>query len=68
MPKSKSYSSISGLEGNAYVFSFQDTDLVGIFKDGSILDPNLEEWTKAKDSDEALSAYNIFKNGTATEA
>tara|TARA_Y100001963_G_C6765227_1_gene441825 strand:+ start:117 stop:338 length:222 start_codon:yes stop_codon:yes gene_type:complete len=73
MPKSKSYDAISGLEGNSYVFDFRnDTDgeikLIGIYKDDKILNPDLDEWIKAKDSDEAESAYNIFKNGVAVEA
>ena len=71
MPKSKEYDAISGLEGTKYVFDFGYVDntlvLRGIWKDGDILDPNVEEWTKAKDSDEALSAFNILATGLATE-
>jgi len=73
MSKSKKYDAISGLEGNSYVFEFINDDdaelkLIGIYKDNKILNPNLGEWMKAKESDEALSAYNILKNGTAVEA
>ena len=73
MPKSKSYDAISGLEGNSYVFEFNNNDqgevqLIGIWKDEEIMNPDLDEWIKAKDSDEAESAYNIFKNGVAVEA
>ena len=71
--KSKKYDDISGLEGNSYVFEFNHNDqgevqLIGIWKDDEIMNPDLEEWTKAGDSDEALSAYNIFKNGISVEA
>ena len=73
MSKSKKYDAISGLEGNSYVFEFINDDdaelkLIGIWKDNKILNPDLGEWMKAKESDEALSAYNILKNGTAVEA
>mgnify|MGYP003137321668 CR=1 FL=1 len=73
MSKSKKYDAISGLEGNSYVFEFINDDdaelkLIGIYKDNKILNPDLGEWMKAKESDEALSAYNILKNGTAVEA
>ena len=71
--KSKKYDAISGLEGNSYVFEFNNNDqgevqLIGIWKDEEIMNPDLEEWTKAKDSEEALSAFNIFKNGSSVEA
>ncbi len=70
--KSRRYDAISGLEGNSYVFEFINDDdaelkLIGIYKDNNILNPDLDEWMKAKESDEALSAYNILKNGTAVE-
>ena len=73
MPRSINYDTISGLEGDNYVFDFNNNDagelqLIGIWKDDKILNPDLEEWTKASDSDEALSAFNILKNGTAVEA
>ena len=72
MPKSKEYDAISGFEGTKYAFDFTTVDgklyLQGIWKDGDPLDPTLEEWTSIKDSDEALSAFNILKNGTAVEA
>ena len=73
MSKSKKYDAISGLEGNSYVFEFINDDdaelkLIGIYKDNKILNPDLGEWMKAKESDEALSAYNILRNGTAVEA
>lgn len=71
--KSKKYDAISGLEGNSYVFEFNHNDkgevqLIGIWKDDEIMNPDLEEWTKAGDSDEALSAYNIFVSGLSVEA
>ena len=71
--KSKKYDAISGLEGNSYVFEFNNNDqgevqLIGIWKDEDIMNPDLEEWTKAKDSEEALSAFNILKNGISVEA
>ena len=71
--KSKRYDAISGLEGNSYVFEFNHSDqgevqLIGIWKDDEIMNPDLEEWTKAKDSEEALSAFNILKNGISVEA
>ena len=71
--KSKKYDAISGLEGNSYVFEFNHNDkgevqLIGIWKDDEIMNPDLEEWTKAKDSEEALSAFNILKNGISGEA
>ena len=72
MPKSKEYDAISGFEGTKYAFDFTTIDgklyLQGIWKDGDPLDPRLEEWTSIKDSDEALSAYNIFANGIAEES
>ena len=73
MSKSIKYSNISGLEGNNYVFEFINDDagdlrLIGIFKDNSILNPALDEWMIAKDSEQALSAYNVLKNVTAVEA
>ena len=73
MSKSKKYDAISGFEGTSYVFDFNNDDagelqLIGIWKDDVILNPDLEEWTTLKDSDEALSAFNILKNGTAVEA
>tara|TARA_B100000287_G_scaffold11475_1_gene11629 strand:+ start:28281 stop:28499 length:219 start_codon:yes stop_codon:yes gene_type:complete len=72
MPKSKEYDAISGFEGTKYAFDFTTVDgklyLQGIWKDGDPLDPRLEEWTSIKDSDEALSAYNIFANGIAEES
>lgn len=73
MSKSKKYEAISGFEGTSYVFDFNNDDagelqLIGIWKDDVILNPDLEEWTTLKDSDEALSAFNILKNGTAVEA
>ena len=72
MPKSKEYDAISGFEGTKYAFDFTTVDgklyLQGIWKDGDPLDPTLEEWTSIKDSDEALSAFNILKNGTSVEA
>ena len=71
--KIKKYDAISGLEGNSYVFEFNHNDkgevqLIGIWKDEEIMNPDLEEWTKAKDSEEALSAFNILKNGISVEA
>ena len=72
MPKSKEYDAISGFEGTKYAFDFTTVDgklyLQGIWNDGDPLDPRLEEWTSIKDSDEALSAYNIFANGIAEES
>ena len=73
MPKSKEYDAISGFEGTSYVFDFNNDDagelqLIGIWKDDVILNPDLDEWTTLKDSDEALSAFNILKNGTSVEA
>ena len=65
MAKSRVYDSLSELPGNSYVFEFKDDKLIGIYKNGSILDPSLEEWTTAKDSSQALSASNIFKYGVA---
>ena len=58
--KSKKYDAISGLEGNSYVFEFNNNDqgevqLIGIWKDEEIMNPDLEEWTKAKDSEVAQS-------------
>ncbi len=71
--KSKLYDNISGLEGNKYVFEFINSpdgelELIGIWKNDKPLNPDLVEWMKAKDSAEALSAYNIYKNGRAVEA
>ena len=71
--KSKKYDAISGFEGTSYVFDFNNDDagelqLIGIWKDDVILNPDLDEWTTLKDSDEALSAFNILKNGTSVEA
>jgi len=73
MSKSKKYDAISGFEGTSYVFDFNNDDagklqLIGIWKDDVILNPDLDEWTTLKDSDEALSAFNILKNGTSVEA
>ena len=72
MPKSKEYDSISGFEGTKYAFDFTTVDgklyLQGIWKDGDPLDYTTEEWTSIKDSDEALSAYNIFAQGISQES
>ena len=72
MSKSKKYDAISGFEGTKYAFQFRTVDgklyLQGIWKDGDPLDPRLEEWTSIKDSDEALSAYNILVSGLSVEA
>ena len=72
MPKSKEYDSISGFEGTKYAFQFRTVDgtlyLELIWKDGEPLDPRIEEWTSIKDSDEALSAYNIFAQGISEES
>ena len=73
MSKSKKYDAISGFEGTSYVFDFnndaaRELQLIGILKDDVILNPDLDEWTTLKDSDEALSAFNILKNGTSVEA
>ena len=73
MQRSKKYDNISGLEGNNFVFEFKPIDgvlhLIGIYKDDAIMDPdNDPDWWPAAESREALSAYNIFKHGTAVEA
>ena len=70
MPKSIKYDAISGFEGTEYVFEFKnDLDgqlkLIGIWKDGSIMDPELKEWTTISESDECSSAWSILVNGYA---
>ncbi len=40
----------------------------GMKMSGPVIGIDLEEWTKAGDSDEALSAYNIFVSGLSVEA
>ena len=70
MPKSIKYDAISGFEGTEYVFEFKnDLDgqlkLIGIWKNGSIMDPELKEWTDISESDECSSAWSILVNGYA---
>jgi len=67
---SKKYSGLDGLGVSEFVFYFEGTDddlvLVRIDRDGKVLAPSENDWTIAKDSDEALQAYNIARYGRTT--
>ena len=65
---SNRYSGLDGLGVSEFVFYFEGTDddlvLVRIDRDGKVLAPSDKDWTTAKDSDEALRAYNIERYGS----
>ena len=67
---SKKYSGLDGLGVSEFVFYFEGTDddlvLTRIDKDGKVLAPSENDWTTAKDSDEAKQAYNIARYGRTT--
>jgi len=67
---SKKYSGLDGLGVSEFVFYFEgfdeNTELVRIDKDGKVLAPSENDWTTAKDSDEAKQAYNIARYGRTT--
>ena len=67
---SKKYSGLDGLGVSEFVFYFEGTDddlvLVRIDLDGKVLAPSENDWTIAKDSDEALQSYNIARYGKTT--
>ena len=67
---SKPYSGLDGLGVSEFVFYFEGTDddlvLTRIDKDSKVLAPSQKDWSTAKDSDEALEAYNIVKYGRTT--
>ena len=67
---SNRYSGLDGLGVSEFVFYFEgfdeNTELVRIDKDGKVLAPSDKDWEKAKDSDEALQAYNIARYGRTT--
>ena len=65
---SNRYSGLKDLGASEFVFYFEGTDddlvLVRIDRDGKVLAPSDKDWTTAKDSDEALRAYNIERYGS----
>ena len=67
---SKKYSGLDGLGVSEFVFYFEgfddNTELVRIDKDSKVLAPSENDWSSAKDSDEALEAYNIARYGRTT--
>ena len=67
---SRKYSGLDGLGVSEFVFYFEGTDddlvLTRIDKDSKVLAPSENNWTTAKDSDEALEAYNIARYGKPT--
>ena len=67
---SRKYSGLDGLGVSEFVFYFEgfdeNTELVSIKKDSKVLAPSENDWTTAKDSDEALEAYNIARYGKPT--
>jgi hypothetical protein len=60
---SNRYSGLKDLGASEFVFYFEGTDddlvLVRIDRDGKVLAPSDKDWEKAKDSKQALRAYNI---------
>ena len=67
---SRKYSGLDGLGVSEFVFYFEgfddNTELVRIDKDSKVLAPSENDWSTAKDSDEALEAYNIARYGRTT--
>ena len=67
---SKKYSGLDGLGVSEFVFYFEgfdeNTELVRIDKDSKVLAPSENDWSTAKDSDEAKEAYNIARYGRTT--
>ena len=67
---SRKYSGLDGLGVSEFVFYFEGTDddlvLTRIDKDSKVLAPSQKDWSTAKDSDEALEAYNIARYGRTT--
>ena len=67
---SRKYSGLDGLGVSEFVFYFEGTDddlvLTRIDKDNKVLAPSQKDWSTAKDSDEALEAYNIARYGRTT--
>ena len=67
---SRKYSGLDGLGVSEFVFYFEGTDddlvLTRIDKDNKVLAPSENDWTTAKDSDEALQSYNIARYGRTT--
>ena len=67
---SRKYSGLDGLGVSEFVFYFEGTDddlvLTRIDKDSKVLAPSENDWSTAKDSDEALEAYNIARYGRTT--
>ena len=67
---SRKYSGLDGLGVSEFVFYFEGTDddlvLTRIDKDSKVLAPSENDWSTAKDSDEAKRAYNIARYGRTT--
>ena len=73
---SKKYSGLDGLGASGVVFRFEedrptgaanpDVYLSRIDIDDKVVAPSENDWTTAKDSDEALESYNIVKYGRTT--
>ena len=61
MGKSKEYTQDD--ESKVYFEFSADQKLIGIFKDGSPVDPANNEFTKLQNSDDALNAYRVNKHG-----
>ena len=67
---SRKYSGLDGLGVSDFVFYFEGTDddlvLTRIDKDSKVLAPSENDWTTAKNSNEAKQAYNIARYGRTT--
>ena len=73
---SKKYSGLDGLGASGVVFRFEEDRPTGLADpevalsridiDEKVVAPSENDWTTAKDSDEALEAYNIVKYGRTT--
>ena len=73
---SKKYSGLDGLGASGVVFRFEEDRPTGLADpevalsridiDDKVVAPSENDWTTAKDSDEALEAYNIVKYGRTT--
>jgi hypothetical protein len=67
---SRKYSGLDGLGVSEFVFYFEGTDddlvLTRIDKDSKVLAPSENDWTTAKNSNEAKQAYNIARYGRTT--
>ena len=62
---SKKYSGLDGLGVSEFYFNFEgfdeNTELTSIYRNGKVLAPSDKDWERAKDSKQALEAYNIAR-------